>query len=135
MSNKQAKLIFDNKEITFRIYTSEEAINNSATFNGHKITHPIPFKQLEENIYIRKTSKAKNGKKIHKKVSKIITSNIYGDHFENEEIREQLKTAKYHIKFDGQCGFVKFDPKTNEPSSKKLIPKSKLDKKIKGKSF
>ena len=30
---------------------------------------------------------------------------------------------------------VKFDAKTNEPSSKKLIPKSKLDKRAKGKSF
>ena len=30
---------------------------------------------------------------------------------------------------------VSFDPKTNEPSTKKLIPKSKLDKRAKGKAF
>lgn len=110
MTEDIAKFVVNGHDVVVKMSTLENLPTSTRTFVGQKILHPmaVTIKQIEKIV----TAKTK-GRKPYT-YNKHVTEVAYNSDFISPEAEDAIKNPSVvAVKFDGSCGFIQYDSKTD----------------------
>ena len=101
-----------NDNFGIKIYDINESIINQQNFTGQKLLHCFNTEHIYKQVMNKKT----------KKEEEKSIGTRYINEFCSNDMKNAIETGRYFIKFDGGCGFIKYDEE-----KKKFIPYTRID--------